>query len=582
MDGANPWFNDFVLGCLLIAAAGLITSWLLHKYRDVVTESKAMAATVLLIWAAAWWFAGGLHALHDGVPNAYFHDAAMIFTAMSFVLAETAGGSLAWPGLRLLTLAHLPAMLCGMLFIGSAHPLAGLGMVAWPLNFVALFWCLHWQQRDGVTALHGVRYRLGWLALAVLATWEELWLLDHQYYRWSWTLGAVGIIAGWLRFHLRESENAAAVGLSVGVLLWGLAFWLLSGFGHIEHHIGHQVRIASGLLYVAGSCVLFEIVGGWLNWTALRRAQAMVLPAMAVAVLMQIDLHSHPGADYGWLAWSAAFVALYAVLYRQQRSGVGVGVAFQHWAAIWAATGVVAWEFAWQAEYLYPGTSWPFAMWGLAAAAATFLLARHGRHTWPWQQDFVFFRNAGLGPLALFMLAWSLLALTDSAISAPLPYLPFANPVDLAQAAVLFALLTWLNAAEPTMQGRESGYRAMLAGLTFMWVNGVVLRSVHHWVGVPYTAHALFNSIVVQAAFSLLWTAAAMVLMIAATRTSHRRLWLVGVMVLAVVVGKMFLLDLANSGTVARIVSFLGVGALVMLIGYVAPVPPGDTEQRQG
>jgi uncharacterized membrane protein len=29
-------------------------------------------------------------------------------------------------------------------------------------------------------------------------------------------------------------------------------------------------------------------------------------------------------------------------------------------------------------------------------------------------------------------------------------------------------------------------------------------------------------------------------------------------------------------------VSFLGVGALVMLIGYVAPVPPGEAERQGG
>jgi uncharacterized membrane protein len=46
--------------------------------------------------------------------------------------------------------------------------------------------------------------------------------------------------------------------------------------------------------------------------------------------------------------------------------------------------------------------------------------------------------------------------------------------------------------------------------------------------------------------------------------------------------GKLFLLDLANSGTVARIVSFLGVGVLLLVIGYTAPVPPGDTEKREG
>jgi uncharacterized membrane protein len=61
-----------------------------------------------------------------------------------------------------------------------------------------------------------------------------------------------------------------------------------------------------------------------------------------------------------------------------------------------------------------------------------------------------------------------------------------------------------------------------------------------------------------------------------------RKPWFVGAALLAVVVGKLFLLDLANSGTVARIVSFLGVGILLMIIGYVAPVPPGDAEKQQG
>jgi len=581
MNQANPWFNDFVLGCLLIAAAGMITSWLMHKHREVLMEGGKAVTTVMLLWACGWWFAGGLNALYDGVPRPHFHAAAMIFAATSFVLAETVGGWLAWASLRLITLAHLPAIVLGMLTIGSRHPLAELGMVAWPLNFVVLFWCLHWQQRDGLTGLHGARYRLGWLALAVLATWEALWLLDHHYYRWSWTLGALGIIVGWLRFYLRERDRATAAKLSVWVLLWGLAFWLLSGFGFIEEHIVRELRIASGLGFVAGSCALFEIVGAWLGWTALRRAQVLLLPAMALAALLQLERDLHPGAESGWLAWSAAFVAFYAILYRQQRADIALGAPNQHVLAVWLATGVVAWELAWQFELLNPGTSWPFAMWGLAPAVAMLLLAHHGKHAWPWQRDFGFYCNMCLGPMALYVLAWSLFAVTDPARAAPLPYLPLANPVDLTQAAVLFALHAWIVAAGATTRERESEYLALLAGLGFVWANSIVLRSIHHWFGVPFTAHALFNSIVVQAAFSLLWTVAAMALMVTATRKRQRKLWLVGVALLTMVVGKLFLLDLENSGTVARIVSFLGVGALVMLIGYVAPVPPGVTEKQR-
>jgi len=82
--------------------------------------------------------------------------------------------------------------------------------------------------------------------------------------------------------------------------------------------------------------------------------------------------------------------------------------------------------------------------------------------------------------------------------------------------------------------------------------------------------------VLVQATLSLLWTGTAMALMLAARRRGRRPQWVLGALLLAVVVGKLFLVDLANTGTVARIVSFMGVGALLLVIGYIAPVPPGE------
>jgi uncharacterized membrane protein len=58
-----------------------------------------------------------------------------------------------------------------------------------------------------------------------------------------------------------------------------------------------------------------------------------------------------------------------------------------------------------------------------------------------------------------------------------------------------------------------------------------------------------------------------------ATRTQARKLWLAGAVLLGVVVAKLFLVDLSNVGGVERIVSFLGVGALMVGIGYLAPYP---------
>ena len=192
------------------------------------------------------------------------------------------------------------------------------------------------------------------------------------------------------------------------------------------------------------------------------------------------------------------------------------------------------------------------------------------------------FRRLGLGPLAVYGLLWSLLSSANPSNVAPWIYLPLANPVDLAQIATLLALRAWWRAdAAPDVDSMRRG--AVLAAIIgFAWLNCILLRSVHHWLGVPYELDDMFRSVVVQSALSILWTMTALVLMVLATRRAQRPLWLAGAVLLTMVVGKLFLLDLANSGTVERIVSFLGVGVLLMIIGYAAPVPPGETETQSG
>jgi uncharacterized membrane protein len=314
----------------------------------------------------------------------------------------------------------------------------------------------------------------------------------------------------------------------------------------------------------------------------LRRAQVLLLPVMALAVLVQFERHLHPAADGAGPAWLAAFAAFYWILYRQEKAGIGVGANAQHVVAVWFAAGLLAWELAWQSAQLDPGTSWPFALWGAVPALTLLLIAHFGRMAWPWRESFEYFRNGCLTPIALYCVLWSVASSWDPGRSGPWPYLPLLNPIDLAQLGVLCGLRAWLRAGGQRTDGSETGYPLLIAVLGFVWLNSIVLRSCHHWAGVPFDAHELFSSIIVQAAFSLLWTLTALVLMVMATRRIERKPWFAGAALLAVVVGKLFLLDLANSGTVERIVSFLGVGALLMVIGYVAPVPPGDVETQHG
>jgi uncharacterized membrane protein len=49
---------------------------------------------------------------------------------------------------------------------------------------------------------------------------------------------------------------------------------------------------------------------------------------------------------------------------------------------------------------------------------------------------------------------------------------------------------------------------------------------------------------------------------------------MVGAGLLAIVVVKLFLVDLGALSGLSRVVAFLGVGVLLLVIGYVAPLPP--------
>ena len=116
---------------------------------------------------------------------------------------------------------------------------------------------------------------------------------------------------------------------------------------------------------------------------------------------------------------------------------------------------------------------------------------------------------------------------------------------------------------------------ALTAGImSFAWVNVVIARTVHAFSGVNYSDYSMMKSSVFQTSTSIVWSVIAMVLMALALKKTSRYFWYAGASLLALVVLKLFFIDLAESGSISRIVSFLVVGALMLVIGYLSPLPP--------
>ncbi|MEO8101795.1 MAG: DUF2339 domain-containing protein [Betaproteobacteria bacterium] len=589
MVSAHAWWNDRVVGCGLIGGASLLTAWFMRRHAADISATERSIENVAIGWGGAWLLLGfTLGTWNQWPDDATRLSALLIFLAIAFALAEWLGAWLDWRNLRLSARAHVALIgviaLLWVVLLPASHPLQAFGVVAWPLTFAAYFHVLHRQRRAEIEPASGWRYASAWTLMVLLATWEALWRHDNREFGWVFAIGVAGLIAAALRFRLREYAAAGPAGdvkplrFSSLPMWWALIWWFAGILGAIDAHAASLHRVTLHLTAVAVSIALFEIAGQWLAWTALRRTQVLLTAVMLLVALHLAGHDVNPFHEAQLLAWLLAYAIGDFVLARQERAGVAARPAIQHVLLFALALWLVGSEAVWRADDAGLSLSWQYAGAGLALALGLALAALGMvRQWWPFGAHAAAFRAWAVMPLLLLALVWTLIAnsICDG-LAAPLPYLPILNPLDAAQLA-LFAACVWALNRQPagSLQGVEAKrlLQWVFAAAAFMWVNAALLRTVHQWVGIPFELQALLDSRIAQAALSLLWTTTALVLMTAAGRNKSRPLWMLGAALLGVVVLKLFVNDIGTSGT-ERVVSFIGVGVLLMVIGYVAPVPP--------
>jgi hypothetical protein len=339
-----------------------------------------------------------------------------------------------------------------------------------------------------------------------------------------------------------------------------------------------------GLLFVVASCAAFSVLHFAIGWREAKYAALALAPLMVLFAAAEIDQAAHPFQYFGFISWPIAFVAHLWLLRRHEQTQ---HIAWWHAAGLWLFAALGAWELAWWiGDLVRGGDVWRLIGWPVIPVALVAWLSDRGeRIGWPVTPHSKAYQLDGLIPLAGFLWLWMVYAnFTSRGDPAPLPYLPLLNPLDLMQIAALMALFAWFRRvrsapfAPELFQSGELAYVSLGSG-GFFWLNGVLLRTLHHWAGVPFNLDAMMRSMIVQAAFSIFWSLLALCAMLSATRMRLRMLWLIGAGLMALVVVKLFFIDLSNIGGIERIVSFIGVGLLMLVIGYVSPVPPAAVEE---
>ena len=207
-------------------------------------------------------------------------------------------------------------------------------------------------------------------------------------------------------------------------------------------------------------------------------------------------------------------------------------------------------------------------------------MAGRRRLTWPVAAHWRTYLLACAGPL-LVVLAVVVLgaALSHDGDPTPMLFLPVVNPLGVLIAVHLAALLAWRRLAEPQpdhpFQGLVTAqWTPALAVLGLVLATVETARTVSHWLDVPWELQALWDTTELQTSLSILWAVIGLSGMVAGVRMARRVVWGAGASWMAVVVVKLFLVDLSSLTALGRVVSFIVVGVLLLIVGYLAPVPP--------
>ncbi|MDN2695112.1 DUF2339 domain-containing protein [Janthinobacterium sp. SUN073] len=562
---ANIW-----LGCALLAAAALVMAYNFRRHASHLYPEFMSSLSVLFLTAATAWLLGGLWSEILLRTDATTQLNLLTVSALSVaaLLAALARRE-QWHAPRALLLAV--QVLAGMVMLSRAS-------WAWDQHPANLFdGSFLSALLLGAAAFASARF----LAQRARGGDELLALVARPLLIWSGLLWFAAILVPLVSWLLR----------------------LIDGDLELQAHAGEH-WLALYLIAVSITTPVFAILARRLDWPQLRWfsvAAWLGLGLWNANLLLALYLRDYLPTGLSWLALACALVAGEYLLRAWPQAGWQLDVRAQRllhtlrtaapWLMLWpvGAMHVNAWlaghegsvSSAW-ARYL--------PAWSMMLALA-WLIRRCGTGAWPVAPIAAWYRRTliPLGALwsLLLIVAWNIV---DDGAMAPLPYVPLLNPLDLSTGfAILLAIASYrlFPAGQiPLPALWQARLPAVAACCAYGWFNLMLLRTVSHYLGVPYTFDAMLASQFVQAMLSLVWSITALLLMRHAARQQRRQQWSMGAVLLGLVVVKLFLIDLSNVGGIERIISFVGVGLLMVLIGYLAPFPkaaaPAPAEPQQG
>ncbi len=512
------------------------------------------------------------------------------------------------PGSTLALVAGVGLLHLAMLFQIDLQQAA----LLWPISACVVFWVALRISHFGLAVLAAALQVISAIIVVFyhLRSGNSLDATDAFAHLGFWTpvvLGLAALLCGdWIRAQSSSATDGAGSAAMANhwgdqhdwlwtPVVWGLFWWLfavLAESARVLQSQGDGLTVpAIWVAILVFTSFVATLVAERRNWTQMGQASLLSLPAWVLIALVGVAINGNesatafvPSHNWGWLCWPLALLWHLSLLRKQRLWCSGDTLESLHSAGLWFFVLLAARECQWQFGQLGNAwSSWPLLGWVLVPTLVLWALqSERLLKRWPLRLYRQAYLDVGCLPIAACLLVWAWVTNAISAgDAAPIPYLPLVNPLELAHWLTLSAVALWWRTQGPDalLVVPPSAARAVAAVSALAFITGMVLRSCHHFVGVEWQFDALYASRLTQAALSITWAICGVLAMVIGHSRQVRPVWLAGAALMAVVVLKLFFVELADRGGLFRIVSFLSVGALLLAVGYFAPVPPDKATQ---
>ena len=529
----NTMSFSVYLGYLIIVVATLFTAFLQHKHREKLEEGAVLSVIYLLLSFAVWMI--GTIELSLWIDAYQFWHKVLLGFIVGTVIYALVEHFFKWKLIVQMLQSTLPVgivLFLSAIFLESSyfHPFEELGGFVFLLLMVWNYVMLHYYAKSwkGVSWYH------------ISSLWFSVFVLSVEVYRWAkwyelgniWQWMAMAMVSLMVTLMLMKSARLQKYllkylnyykGVGVGGLLLFLGFWLLGSLRFGAEGLAYYVPIVNPLALMQITVIYLAYI--WIKEQGLKKQLGLVLYFTTVSVVLSM--------------FARAFAHYTETIYSVR--------------------------ILWESYYFQLGA---VILLGTMVWVSIQIWSRYG---------YMLFKRGSLS-LLLLLAVWQMVAL-GYAPDFLNSYFPLFNLLDITQVGVLLLAIYWYISfkkyLEPSIKDVVLG--AIGVGI-FILFSVMFARGVHYYQEIPYHVETLWHSPYFQTGLSLLWSVTAIALMLLSKRYAHRMLWIVGFGLLGVVVLKLFFVELASSGTIERIVSFMVVGVLLLLIGYFVPMPPSENK----